>query len=61
MASRIDFAVEGGGARLGPLETVWGLLDHSTIGGVVQVDALESVVDTRETIDWGAVALTVTD
>ena len=59
VTSQIDFAVEGGGARLGPLETVWGLSDHSTIGGVVQVDALEGVVDTREAVDWDSVAFTV--
>ena len=61
VASRINFAVEGGGARLGPLEMVWSLSDHSAIGGVVQVDALEAVADMREAIDWDAVVLTVTD
>ena len=33
VASRIDFALEGDGARLGPLETVWGLSDYLAIGG----------------------------
>ena len=61
VASRIDFVVEGGGAHLGPLEVVWGLSDHSAIGGVVQVTGLKGVVDTREVVDWGAVELTVAD
>ena len=61
VTSRIDFAVEGGGARLGTLETVWGLSDYSAIGGAVQVDALEGVVDLRVAIDWEAVALMVAD
>ena len=45
VASRIDFAVEDGGASLGPLETEWGLSDHSAISGVVEVGALEGLVD----------------
>ena len=61
VVSRIDFAVEGGGVHLGPLTTEWGLSDHSAIGGVVQVDALKGVADTREGIDWDAVAITVAD
>ena len=61
VACRIDFAVVGGGARLGPLRLEWGLSNHSAIGGVVRVDSLVSVVDVREAIDWGAVELTVTD
>ena len=59
VASRIDFTVEGGGARLGALETEWGLSDHSAIGGVVRVDDLGGVVDCREAVDWDAVGLTV--
>ena len=61
VASRIDFAVVGGGARLGPLRSEWGLSDHSAIGGVVRVDPLVSVVDMREAVDWDAVALTVAE
>ena len=61
VASWIDFAVEGGGAQLGPLESVWGLSDHSASGVVVRMDALEGVVDSREAVDWDAVALTVAD
>ena len=61
VASRIDFAVEGGGARLGALETEWGLSDHSAITGVVRVDVLEGLVDYREAVDWDVVAVTVAD
>ena len=61
VASRIDFAVVGGGAHLGPLEVVWGLSDYSVIGGVVQVAELVGVVKTREAVNWEAVELTVTE
>ena len=61
VVSRIDFAVEGGGAHLGTLDTEWGLPDHTSISGVLRVDRLVGVVDMREVIDWDAVALTVAD
>ena len=61
VASQIDFAVEGGGAHLGSLGVVWGLSDHSEIGGVVQVASLEGLLDFREAVDWDAVVLTVAD
>ena len=51
VASRINFAVEGGGAHLGPLVTEWGLSNHSAISGIVQIGALEGVVATQETVD----------
>ena len=61
VTSRIDFAVVGEGAELGPLETEWELSDHSAIGGVVQVDATEGAVDEREVVYWDAVTRTVAD
>ena len=61
VASWLDFAVEGGGAHLGPLGVVWGLSDHSAIGQVVLVDALEEVLDFWEAVDWDPVALMVAD
>ena len=61
VASRIDFAVVGGGAHLGPLKTGWGLSDNSAIGGMVRVVALAGVADVREAVDWDTVALTVAD
>ena len=61
VAFRIDFAVVGGGAHLGPLKSEWGLSDHSAIGGVVRVDSLIDVAGEREAVDWDAVALTVAD
>ena len=59
VASWIDFAVEGCRASLGSLKGDWGLSDHSMLGGVVRVNSLIEVVDTREVVDWAAVALTV--
>ena len=61
VASRIDFAVVGGGAHLGPLKSEWGLSDHLAIGGVVQVGLLTGVIGVREAIDWDAVSLTFAD
>ena len=61
VASRIDFTVKGRGACFGPLDVVWGLSDHSAIGRVVQIDAVEGVVDVREAVDWDAVAVMVAD
>ena len=60
VASRIDFAVVGGG-HLGPLEVVWGLSEHSAIGRVVQVAELVGVVEAREVVDWEAVKRMVAD
>ena len=51
VTSRIDFAVVGVGAELGPMETEWGLSDHLAISGVVQVDVSEGVIDERKAVN----------